>query len=231
MSAATMIEVGRASPGATVPRYRGWSVAGLLTHTGRVHRRTTKVVSELLTERPEMDPAPDSDIVDWFAEGVAQMVDVLEAADPTVPCWGFGDEPTVGFWVRRMSLETAVHRWDAESAVGVSTPFDPSVAADGIDEVRTMWLGAVPVDPNGDRGPLAVFDPGDADGTWTLVADEDRYRLVDEDLPAPCRVSGPASDIYLAILSRLHGPLEERGNIDALARWRNIVRSMSDARR
>lgn len=230
-SSDTMIEIGESSPSVPVPRYQGWSITDLLAHTGKVHRRTTAIVSQSLAERPPAAEEPDSGVVDWFAAGVSEMIDVLRSADPSTPCWGFGESPTVQFWIRRMSLETAVHRWDAESAVGVAEPFDPAIAADGIDEVRTMWLGAVPVDPSGGYGPIVVFDPVDADGTWTLVADEERYRLVAGDMDAPCRVRGPASDIYLAILSRLHGRLEERGEIDALARWRTVVQSMGDARR
>ncbi|MGH3273742.1 MAG: hypothetical protein ACRDNZ_05370, partial [Streptosporangiaceae bacterium] len=42
---------------------------------------------------------------------------------------------TSGWWARRMLHETAVHRADAELALGVGDPvIDPVVAADGIDE-------------------------------------------------------------------------------------------------
>ena len=228
---AVMAEIGRSSPEVTVPRYAGWSVTDLLVHTGRVHRRTTAVVREGLIERPETPEAPESDVADWFAQGVGEMVETLGRADPSMPCWGFGDDPTVSFWIRRMTLETSVHRWDAQSAVSVADPFPPELAADGIDEIRVMWLGAVPVDPDHPAGPVATFDPDDAAGTWTLVVDPPRYRMVAEDLEAPCRVTGAASDLYLALSSRLHGPLQERGDIDALARWRSIVASMGDARR
>ncbi|MHB8275290.1 MAG: maleylpyruvate isomerase family mycothiol-dependent enzyme [Dermatophilaceae bacterium] len=43
--------------------------------------------------------------------------------------------PTVGFWQRRRCLETLVHRWGAEHALGVSSPLDPVLAADGVGEV------------------------------------------------------------------------------------------------
>jgi uncharacterized protein (TIGR03083 family) len=47
-------------------------------------------------------------------------------------------------------LETVVHRWDAERAVGEPQPIDPSLAADGVAEVvdlmmpRQVKLGRIP---------------------------------------------------------------------------------------
>lgn len=230
-AADVITDIGRSSPGVPVPRYPGWTMTDLLVHTGRVHRRTTDIVANRLTERPELPPEPDSDVADWFAAGVDEMVEVLGSTDPDTPCWGFGDTPDAGFWLRRMSLETTVHRWDAQSAVGVPDAFEPDVAADGIDEIRIMWLGGVEVSSPDETGPIVTFDPSDAEGVWTVLADSDRYRMVPEDMEAPCRISGAASDIYLAILGRLHGPLREDGEIGALARWRSIVKSMGDARR
>ncbi|WP_245654501.1 maleylpyruvate isomerase family mycothiol-dependent enzyme [Streptomyces violens] len=42
---------------------------------------------------------------------------------------------TVAFWRRRRALETLVHRWDAELALGTPGPLDTELAGDGVAEV------------------------------------------------------------------------------------------------
>ena len=44
----------------------------------------------------------------------------------------------MGFVIRRMAQETAIHRWDAESAAGTVTPVESTLASDGI---RTFDAG------------------------------------------------------------------------------------------
>src|SRR5690606_40729749 len=53
--------------------------------------------------------------------------------------WGFGTDSTVGRWVRRMLVETGVHRWDAQHAFGEATPLTGLVAATALDEFSSMW--------------------------------------------------------------------------------------------
>jgi hypothetical protein len=89
----------------------------------------------------------------------------------------------------------------------------------------------VSADPPDEPGPIAVFDPTDAEGTWTLWATDDGFELREGRTEAACSVAGAACDIYLAILGRLHSPLAEEGDIAALARWRKVVASMADAQR
>jgi hypothetical protein len=49
-------------------------------------------------------------------------------------------DQTVGFWARRMALETVVHRVDAEQARGAVAPVDAALATDGIDEILVIML-------------------------------------------------------------------------------------------
>lgn len=202
-------------------------MSDLLVHTGRMHRRTTRVVQERLTQRPEPAPAPEGDVPRWFTEGLDEMVETLEGADPTMSCWGLGPRPTVAFWTRRMAIETEVHRWDAEAAVGEPTAFAPEVALDAIDELRVMasrWSPSATRRP----GPVVTVAPEESQDRWTLVEKEDGYEFIPGDL-ADAHVSGPASDLLLALFGRPHGPLTEIGEADAHRRWRAIVASLRDA--
>jgi hypothetical protein len=82
-------------------------------------------------------------------------------------------------WARRQAHETAVHRFDAQDAMGAVSEFDPVSAADGIDELvsgfaprkdqfptksqRTMVVHA---EDTGDRWHLTLA----ADGITTFAA-------------------------------------------------------------
>ncbi|MGH1554782.1 maleylpyruvate isomerase family mycothiol-dependent enzyme [Streptomyces sp. L7] len=57
------------------------------------------------------------------------------SVDPSTEAWTFSLPHTVGFWRRRRSQETLMHRWDAEHALGPTTPMDVELAADGVAEV------------------------------------------------------------------------------------------------
>lgn len=220
-----MAAVAAGAPDAVVSRYSGRTVIDVVRHTGLVHRRTTKVVREQLTERPKSERPPEEGVLEWFSEGLAEMIDVLEGAEPSLACWGFGPNPTVEFWKRRMALETEVHRWDVESAIGEPGPIAPEVAADGIDEIRIMWLPWVKPDEPVGPGPITTFSPTDAGDSWTLMGKDDGYELILGAM-SDVTVSGPAADIYLALLGREHGPLTET----APSRWREVVAAMGDAR-
>jgi uncharacterized protein (TIGR03083 family) len=61
------------------------------------------------------------------------------------PVWAFGEMRPASFWARRMAHETAVHRADAEIAVGRTPDLAPELAADAIDERLGMLSGAIDV--------------------------------------------------------------------------------------
>ncbi len=225
---ARIAEIGASHPDVEVPRYEGHSVTDLLRHTGQIHRRTTRVVKERLTERPEPEPAPDGDVPAWFTDGMLEMVATLEEADPVMSCWGFGPRPTVAFWTRRMAIETDVHRWDAESAAGKPAPFPDEVALDAIDELQVMSLPWTRLTEPRRPGPIVTFAPDGASDSWTIVENEDGYSIVPGAL-AEATVRGAPSDVLLALFGRPHGALEETGAADAHRHWRRIVTAMRDA--
>jgi uncharacterized protein (TIGR03083 family) len=111
----------------------GWTLRDLVEHLGGVHRWATQIV-RTREPQPEVEQAV-TDLAPWFAEGAQALIETLTAADPSDPCWSFTRDRRVGFWHRRQALETSVHRWDAQRAIGEPDPIDPSLAADGVAEV------------------------------------------------------------------------------------------------
>jgi uncharacterized protein (TIGR03083 family) len=111
----------------------GWTLRDLVVHLGGIHRWATEIVR---TREPQGEVQHDiADLTTWFADGAAALIETLAAADPSSPCWSFTRDRSVAFWRRRQALETVVHRWDAERAVGEPGRLDPLLAADGVAEV------------------------------------------------------------------------------------------------
>ena len=115
----------------------GWTLRELVEHLGSVHRWAADIVR---TASPSAlgEQHGISDLRDWFAAGAEELLETLAAADPDRACWTFTSARTTGFWLRRQALETVVHRWDAERAIGEPSVIDPALAADGVGEVVTL---------------------------------------------------------------------------------------------
>ena len=136
-----LADVGEA-PDAAVPSCPGWDNLTLARHIGRIWHYVSRQART--TEPLDSDgaPAPGEDPLVWAADGLTALLLTLTETDPQAQAWNWArNEPnTAAFWFRRMAQETVVHRWDADSATGDPVPITGWLAADGIDEVMTMWL-------------------------------------------------------------------------------------------
>lgn len=188
---------------AAVPSCPEWSVRDLVRHTAQVYEHKIACI-RLGGARPDPWPPawpPDAETLDWFDDAHRRVLDVLRTTDPAAPSWTWlPEDQTAGFWVRRMALETAVHRVDAELAVGSPTPVDRELAVDGIDELLLLMLAG---DWTGDEQPdltgtVAVVTP---DRRWTVRMAEDRVD-VDESEAADATVSAEPSPMLLWLYGR-----------------------------
>jgi mycothiol maleylpyruvate isomerase-like protein len=103
---------------APVPTCPGWSVGDLVEHVARGFR----TVVDKEAESPDLLPAA----------ALEQAYAALAAA--------FAQRPD-RFWIRRMAQEAAVHRFDAELALGAPlTPFPEDFAVDAIGEMLDVFL-------------------------------------------------------------------------------------------
>lgn len=229
--AARLAATARNEPMAPVMNYAGWSMTDLIAHTGSVHQRTIDIVRNLHKENPGRSPAPSlepDDLIDWFEAGAAEMADALEAADADTPVWGFGPEPTIGFWKTRMALETSVHRLDAEESVGEAANLDAGLAGLGIDEFGIMWLGSLPV-PEGASGPFVALEARDTGERWVVSAGE-QFTISRSTDPAQVTLTDGVSDLYLFLLGRIpHERLQADGDPAALEAWVSALDAQKDA--
>jgi uncharacterized protein (TIGR03083 family) len=181
-----LIALARRDPERAVPQYPDWDLTNLVMHTASIHGRTARIVTELPTERIPSSRLPEgADVLDWYDEMLETMLAALREADPEAPCWGFGPRPTVGFWERRMVIETGVHRWDAAQAFGEEDRLIDNVAVSGLDEYADMWLPHL-----GDVLPLTLVAT-DMERAWGFIRDD-----------SDPRIEGTASDLYLRLMAR-----------------------------
>ena len=153
-----------------VPWCPGWVGRDVVGHTGVVHRHKEAIVAGLLQDNPGLVDVPSGDatLLTWYLDGLDRLLTTLGEADPVAPVFTwYSADPTVGFWIRRMAHETAVHRADAESTSGPITPLDPALAADGVDEVLGPIMCAYTTNPrwefeaDGRVVELRMADTGD----------------------------------------------------------------------
>jgi uncharacterized protein (TIGR03083 family) len=200
---------------AAVPTCPEWTVRELLRHTGAVHRWATGYVAGRrresalggLGEAVGTWPA-DHDLTAWFEDGCADLVAALHAAPDDLECWTFLPAPSPrAMWARRQAHETAIHRVDTQLATsrGV-TPCDPAFAADGIDELLTLFVPRRSATLRANPPATLAVRCTDVAASWLLRADTDGVTatrtMSGQDGPGTCTVSGKASDLYFALWNR-----------------------------
>ena len=234
----------RAGLDATVPPCAPWQVKDLLRHTGYVHRWAARHVTECpdqIIDGPSEEEilrsgADDARLLAWFRDGHAALTQTLATADPAVECATFMAAPSpLAFWARRQAHETAIHRADAESAVGATPEYEAAFAADGIDELitgfgrrRKYQPGSDPKTADGTRLRMLAADTGDA---WLVEANEGRLQPRRGSDPgnaaAGCTVTGPASGLYLYLWNRADAARADvtvTGDPGLLSAWQASVR-------
>jgi uncharacterized protein (TIGR03083 family) len=159
---------------APVPGCPGWTVRDLVVHLGNVHAWAATIV-ETGRAAPEQNDEPRSArsraVSAWYAAKAEDLQQVLEAADPSAPCWNFvHGSGQASFWPRRQLHETTVHQVDLDHALGRTTQVAAEVAVDGVDEVLGTLLHRMHTrgHPAVLERPLALTatDTGD---TWVLT--------------------------------------------------------------
>src|SRR5215203_843351 len=137
VSAARFSDAVRTGPlDAPIGACPGWTLADLAEHMGFIHR-WARLAAETSAQPDEalIDAPPSGDgqsagaLADWIDEGVAALVPVLAGLDPGAKTWHpFPVAKVAAIWPRRQAHETQVHAWDAERAVGATSPLEPDIA-------------------------------------------------------------------------------------------------------
>lgn len=216
--------------GAAVAACPGWDLAALTGHLGFIQRNVTEV---LITPadvefrwRPAESPGAGPELASWFREGLDELVAALRSSDPDEVGPSFIGPQPKRFWRRRQAQETAVHRWDAQAALGDPSPLDPDLAVDGIDERFDVFLPRRRPERFGGDGATLHLHATDAPGEWLLRFDPDLVRVERRHEKGDVAVRATASDLLLLLWGRVGGDrLDVFGDATVLDRWH---RGMSD---
>lgn len=201
----------------------GWALRDLANHLGRVHGWAAQCArTGEKTMFPDDGPVPDDELVDWYTAEAAALADVLDGLDPDGPTWHLFVGPRVNrLWSRRQAHETQVHRWDAETAIGNVTSFDPVLASDGVDEYFELVVPrVVKRDARAlPEGSLHVHCT-DTAGEWLVHrADDGALVMVREHAKGDAALRGAAGDLLLALWGRGGTTIDVVGDPAVAAAW------------
>ncbi|GGK29749.1 hypothetical protein GCM10010124_23090 [Pilimelia terevasa] len=217
--------VAQARADAPVPSCPGWTVESLTAHLGgayswirgHVDRGVIAAPEPVAAHAVEIPPWPRT--AQWCAERHDLLLATLEHLDPGMPAWNWAPQTkTAAFWFRRAAHEAAVHRWDAQAAVGTPTPIEAKLAADGVTEVLDTWLPAGRRFAPQPRTGVVRLSATDLETEWYVRLRDENVALLDTDTlldddeahHETAHAVGTASDLQLALWGRIP--------FDALAR-------------
>jgi uncharacterized protein (TIGR03083 family) len=224
-----------------VPSCPGWNLGDLAWHLGGVWNQWGRIVSEGITTfegvqaigRPRR-PSDDL-LLDWVTSAHTAMFSALARASDDTEVWTWTGSNQPEIWVeRRMTQETAVHRWDAANAVGIPYDIPVAVAADGIDEFLTWFAGRRPADgavPVGGSVHLHCTDIHQASdsgsaahGEWLITSiDDSGATFTREHAKGDVAVRGRSHDLLMWLWRRSDASVEILGDAAVAERFRGAT--------
>ncbi len=214
----------------SIPHIEGWTVANVVGHTGWVALYVTQAIAATPDSPPSRsdvpEPPPGADVLPWFDDAQRTLLSAIEAADPEHICPTFTGPQPVSWWQRRLAHEAAVHRWDADAAIGSPEGIDPAQAKDGIDEVFEVFATVrMQYDVLKGDGETLHFHATDIDdGEWLVTLGAESIEWSREHAKADVAARGPVSDLLLALWGRIPpSRLELFGDASLLDRWQHAA--------
>lgn len=187
---------------ARVPSCPDWTAYDLVRHLGNVHSWAATIVETGRRAVGQNDEPPSRKprvVSEWYAGKAEDLYEVLRSIDPEKPCWNFAfDTGGAGFWRRRQTHETTIHSIDLFGATGRDLEIETDLAADGVDEVLTVFLHRMH-----HRGfPAELTAPvclvaTDTDRAWTVTP---RPVVTDPAAAVPAQPRGSSTEAAPALI-------------------------------
>ena len=174
-------------------------------HEGWLRELMARREEELAADEPPARRPLPAAVVDWLEAGAAELERQFQSTSADEPVWTWGASQTVGFWQRMQAIEAAIHRWDAENALGRPGPMDAELAVDAIVqtfEVMAPMRRARSHAPPG-HGERFRFTRADGPGDWAVRFDADLVVLADDEEACDVEIAGTASDLMLFLWHRV----------------------------
>lgn len=222
-----LVAAARSEPDAAVPTCGDWTVADLVRHVWQVYANVTLYLSTRATSRVDRLPQmPDGDPIELLAGQLDDLVAALGDCDAGTPIWAWVHDAPEGaiFWARRMAHESAIHRFDAQSAQGIRQPIDTEFATDGIDEMIDVIVPRV-YHRDEVAGPSGTIALRATDGdSWLLELASDGVHRSDLIDAPQATATGTSSALLLALYTRVPWTsLDLAGDSDLLTTWTSAL--------
>lgn len=204
-----------------VPTCPGWTLLQLLRHVGRGDRWAAQIITDRadtsLDPRLVKDGKPPADVpgaIQWLSQSPLILLAAVEGVGPGTEVATFTGPKAAVWWTRRRLHEATVHRADAAIALGVPYELPAELAADGISEwlerlADEQALGRPSALPAGASMALRATDEDLAESAWTVLGGPEGVSWHSGPGDADLTVTGPATDLLLALLRRR--PAEDTG--------------------
>lgn len=226
---------------AEIPGCPGWDIRELLRHTGLIHLWAAGHMAfphqlpddvdlpDLAVLWPELAGAwpEDDELIDWYRSTHANLVEVLQQVPENLDCYTFLPAPTArSMWSRRQASEIAIHRFDAEVAVGIVSVFEAPFAADMLDELLCGFAPGprpIPLDINGPK--VIHVHAEDTSDHWFVTLAPDEVATVRNGDTADLSVTGTAAELYLLFWNRTaDSTVDMAGETNLMDVWRGNCR-------
>jgi uncharacterized protein (TIGR03083 family) len=220
-----------------VPDCPGWTAADLVGHMGAILGWMAKIVTtgEAVPRRErETPPAGRDALAAWYTAHLDRTLSILTTAAADLAAWTFSSrgDHRVGWWRRRLAVELAIHRWDAQHAAGpdpASLPpaLDGTVAAAGIEEFLTEFLPGLLAQPGVDdlTGSVHLHATDGGSEWWVSLDDKERAVAVPGHREADTAIRATRSELLLWLTNRQPpAVLEISGRPEVPERWVQLRR-------
>ena len=220
-----------------IPHCPGWSAADLVGHMGSILAWIATIVTtrNQVARRDRATPPAETDALSsWYSGHLKRALDVLTATPADTATWTFSTlgHNQVGWWRRRLAVELAIHRWDAQHAASIENPalpapLDAAIAAAGIEEFLTEFLPDMLARAKIDSltGTLRLH-PTDGSNDWWVDLDNGTAGPAVPGHERPdTTVEGAGSDLLLWLTNRAPtSSIGIHGRHDHVAGWTQLRR-------
>ena len=221
------IEVAGENPDAELSGCPGWGMEDLVKHVGMVYGTVEGIISRNSTERPPgiFASSPNGDVLNWAQNNFHKLLEAMNGRDINQPIWTWGKEQNIGFYIRRMTHESLVHMWDAETVAGEHISVDGDIACDGVDEYigGALQFSADPTKEFHYPTGSIHFHRTDGVGEWLLEAADNQLVVKREHAKGDAAVRGSALHLLLYLWGRESEDLEIFGDPDLVRSWGSLA--------
>jgi uncharacterized protein (TIGR03083 family) len=219
---------------AHIPSCPAWNMTALVAHLGLVERFWTYIVEQRAPEYVDMPPSalgvPEDEapwylasdeghadmsavppgLLDWYQDSAARLIAAFEATSDDEPIWHWSGDNRGITHMRNQAMEHTFHRWDAENAVGPTTPIDPRIAVDAIDQHFDVQIAASRGYAEWSQGSGESYHLHRTDGAgeWTVRFDGPEFTITRGHVKGDVAVRGSAEALALWLWGR--------GDLDSL---------------